>query len=83
MSNFLYCCMLLQASLAQPSEEGLAQEAVKRLHTVDSFVSALSARLSGELIGSGGPLVATGDAVFVAAAFANEEAYWLALCLQV
>lgn len=77
------CAALIQASLSRPTENEAAQEAGQRLGLVDSIASALSAQLSKELRQSGGPVVAMGPAVFVAAAFANEEVYWLALCLQV
>ena len=74
----------MQASLTKPGDEATLQEAVERLRRTDTIVAALCGRLCDELRGAGsGPLVATGPAIFVAAAFANEEAYWIALCLQV
>ncbi|KAK9902038.1 hypothetical protein WJX75_002093 [Coccomyxa subellipsoidea] len=72
----------VQASLSRPTENEAAQEAGQQLGLVDSIAAALSAQLSKELRQSGGPVVAMGPAVFVAAAFANEEVYWLAMCLQ-
>jgi hypothetical protein len=77
------CIALIQASLSRPTENEAAQEAGQRLGLVDSIAAALSAQLLKELRQSGSPVVAMGPAVFVAAAFANEEVYWLAMCLQV
>lgn len=51
---------------------------------MDSIVTMFSGSLSDDLRESSGSCaVANGPAVHVAAAFANEEAYWLALCLKV
>lgn len=74
----------MQASLSRPGDEATLQEAVERLGRTDTVAAVLCDRLSEDLRGAGSsPLVAMGPAIFVAAAFANEEAYWIALCLQV
>ncbi len=74
----------MQASLSRPGEEAPLQEAVERLGIIDSTAAALCDRLCDEFRGAvTSPLVAMGPAIFVAAAFANEEAYWTAVCLQV
>lgn len=75
---------LVQVSLSRPGEEAPLQEAVEQLGQMDGIAAALCDRLVDELReAASSPLVATGPAIFVAAALANEEAYWIALCLQV
>ena len=75
----------MQAALAASEEraEEAAQQASQQLQALRSHLDALTGVLERDLQATSKQEIATGASMFVAAAFANEEALWLALCLQV
>ncbi len=60
-----------------------AQQASQRLQALESCLEPFFGALLPEVALACKEAVFTGAALFVAGAFATEEALWLALCLQV
>ena len=75
---------MLQVSLAggpaSAGSEGASSAACSQL---EAAVGKLCAHLAEDLRDSTGAPLLTGPALNAAGAFASEDAYWLALCLQV
>ena len=84
MQAMLIECMPLQAAQAMPEQpDQAAQEVLQQLEQLEQQLAGLIDSIVPELQLASKQAIWTGDSMFVAAAFANEEALWLALCLQV
>lgn len=74
----------VQAALAaDEAAEQAAQQASQQLEELKHQIDELVRGLLPDLEAVCGQAIWTGAALFVAAAFASEEALWLAMCLQV
>ena len=84
MQAMLIECVPLQAAQAMPEQpDQAAQEVLQQLEQLEQQLAGLVESIVPELQLASKQAIWAGASMFVAAAFANEEALWLALCLQV
>ena len=84
MQAILMKCVPSQAAQATPEQpDQAAQEALQQLKQLEEQLASLVESITPEFVLASKQAIWTGASVFVAAAFAKEEALWLALCLQV